>query len=207
MVAASARRPLARELRRPSARSAHTALRAVAGGRRQATTSLAKENTSSIDPPKEGGPGRPRVRSISSEEERDSPPSRLTAAGKSCRTRLGGRRPSVAAGLPRRPSCLSEPRARRDSGTPARGGSRGSRPARPDHARSRPTSRRSVRAAPPASLSGVRRRRRRGPAGAGSGRRPRREARSCRAGRAPCGRVRSGTITCDSRVPAPGGAR
>ena len=85
----------------------------------------------------------------------------------------GGRRPRAARRRVR-PGSGRAVRAPACSGRPARGGSRGSRPARPARLRAAPASRRSARAAPPATTSGARRRRRRGSAGGGSGSRPRR---------------------------------
>ena len=99
-----------------------------------------------------------------------------------------GRRPDVAAGgrlHPRGAQALGRPRrrastplrpparARRGSGTHARGGSRRSRRARRDRCRGRRSRRRSARAAPPGSPSGARRRPRRGSADGGSETRPR----------------------------------
>ena len=108
------------------------------------------------------------------------------------RAAAGGREPLARAfgerrvGLPELAAC---------SGRPARGGSRGSRPARPAPRRAARASRRSARAAPLGSLSGARRRRRRGSAGGGSGSRPRRRTAPVRDGSAPGARARPGAAS------------
>ena len=105
---------------------------------------------------------------------------RVVAAGERL---LAGGREAPSCGVAQFPLARAlGDRARGDSGTPARGGSRRSRPVRRAIHRPRRATRRTARAGPPARSSGPRRTPRLGSGGAGTPSRPSRPGRSVRVG-------------------------